>query len=91
MEYPDEPMGPDEAGGEPMEVPWTALSREALLGVVEAFVLREGTDYGDREVPHEAKVRQVLAGLESGEVRMLFDPETQSVTLLPRPPGASRR
>jgi hypothetical protein len=89
MDNHDEPMHPDDA--EPLEVPWTALSREALLGVVEAFVLREGTDYGDREVPHAEKVRQVLAGLERGEVRMLFDPASQSATLQPHPPGASRR
>lgn len=69
----------------PVEVPWTALSPAALHGVIEAFVLREGTDYGDREVSHEQKLRQVRAGLERGTARIMFDPQTATVTLLPVP------
>ncbi|HMA10909.1 MAG TPA: YheU family protein [Steroidobacteraceae bacterium] len=83
---PDEAVSQttDEESPEPVEVPWRALSAEALRGVVEAFVLREGTDYGDHEFPHEEKVQQLLNGLERGEARILFDPVTESVTLLPR-------
>jgi uncharacterized protein len=70
--------------GDPVEVPWRALSPDALRGVVEAYVLREGTDYGVREFSHEEKVQQLLEGLERGEARILFDPVTESVTLLSR-------
>jgi uncharacterized protein YheU (UPF0270 family) len=73
---------PDTA--EPVEVPWRALSPEALRGVVEAYVLREGTDYGAREFSHEEKVQQLINGLDRGEARILFDPVTESVTLRPR-------
>ncbi|MEO6186744.1 MAG: YheU family protein [Steroidobacteraceae bacterium] len=73
----------DDVSPDPVEVPFTALSRDALLGLVESFVLREGTDYGDQEFSHEQKVSQVLSQLESGEARILYDPETESVTLLP--------
>jgi uncharacterized protein YheU (UPF0270 family) len=78
------PDYPAETPTEPVEVPYTALSPDALMGLVESFVLREGTDYGDREVSHAQKVAQVVAQLESGEARILYDPETESVTLLPR-------
>jgi uncharacterized protein len=81
-EFPGPIDAPEPA--EPVEVPWQALSAEALRGVAEAFVLREGTDYGAREFSHTEKVQQVLAGLERGEARILFDPVTQTVTLLPR-------
>jgi len=74
---PDDPV-------EPVEVPIAALSADALRGVVEAFVLREGTDYGAREFTHEEKVTQLLAALASGEARILYDPATESVTLLAR-------
>ncbi len=74
----------DETSAEPVEVPWKVLSPDALRGVVEAYVLREGTDYGAREVSHDEKVQQLLNGLERGEARILFDPVTESVTLLPR-------
>ena len=63
----------------PVEIPCDQLSADALRGVVESFVLREGTDYGDREVPFEAKVEQVLRQLRRGEAQILFDPSTESV------------
>jgi len=84
MDQPEEPTDNSEAPTGPVEVPHRLISPDTLRGVVEAFVLREGTDYGAREFTHEEKVQQVLDALDSGEVRILFDPETESVTLLPR-------
>jgi len=49
--------------------------------VIEAFVLREGTDYGEREYSLEQKVAQVRAQLERGQARILFDPESNTVTI----------
>ena len=34
-----------------MIIPHQTLSPEALQGVIEAFVTREGTDYGTQDVP----------------------------------------
>lgn len=75
----DESTGP----AEPVVVPHAELSPDALRGVIEAFVLREGTDYGEREVTHEHKVAQVLRQLERGEVRILYDPTDATVTIVP--------
>jgi uncharacterized protein YheU (UPF0270 family) len=44
-------------------------------------VLREGTDYGEREFSLEQKVAQVRAQLERGRARIVFDPESNSVTI----------
>ena len=66
----------------PVEVPHTDLSPEALRGVIEAFVLREGTDYGERDVPFDTKVAQVLRQLERGEARIMYDPATQGVAIV---------
>lgn len=63
-------------------VPHTELSAEALRGVVESFVLREGTDYGEHDVPHEQKVAQVMRQLERGEAQILFDPVTGTVDIV---------
>src|SRR5258706_12605493 len=68
----------------PVEIPFDALSPAALAGVIDAFVLREGTDYGARETDLAAKTAQVRAQLESGEASIVFDPGSQSVTLLTR-------
>lgn len=67
----------------PVDVPFASLSDEALLAVIESFVLREGTDYGVREVGLEQKVADVRRQLERGEARIVYDPETESVTLVP--------
>jgi uncharacterized protein YheU (UPF0270 family) len=66
----------------PVEVPYEELSPEALRGVIEAFVLREGTDYGERDVPYETKIAQVRRQLERGEAKILFDPVTTSVDIV---------
>lgn len=58
--------------------------------MIESFVLREGTDYGEREHSLEQKVAQVRAQLERGQARILFDPETNTVTIeVVRPVGAA--
>jgi uncharacterized protein YheU (UPF0270 family) len=75
----------------PVAVPHTELSADALQGVIEAFVLREGTDYGERDVPHATKVAQVLRQLERGEARILFDPVTESVDIALVKPGERRQ
>ena len=78
-----DPWWEDERDQElPVVVPHTELSPEALRGVVESFVLREGTDYGERDVPFETKVAQVIRQLARGEARIMFDPVTQSVQIV---------
>jgi len=79
-----------DAGVEPVPVPWQALSEEALTGVIESFVLREGTDYGEREVSWEAKCTQVRRQLERGEAAVMFDPQTDSVSIVEAKPGVRR-
>ena len=49
--------------------------------MIESFVLREGTDYGEREYSLEQKVAQVHAQLEHGQARILFDPESNTITI----------
>ncbi len=71
---------------EPVVVPYTELSPEALRGVIEAFVLREGTEYGERDVSLEDKVSQVTRQLRRGEARIVFDPQTESIDIVV-PPG----
>jgi uncharacterized protein len=75
---------PSEESPEPVEVPYGELSAELLNAVVESFVLREGTDYGEREVPFADKVARVVSQLKRGEARIVFDPESASVTIAVR-------
>jgi uncharacterized protein YheU (UPF0270 family) len=67
---------------EPIFVPYTELSEDALRGVLESFVLREGTEYGERDVSLDHKVAQVTRQLQRGEAQIVFDPETETIDVL---------
>jgi uncharacterized protein YheU (UPF0270 family) len=71
----------------PVAIPHTELSEDALRGVIESFVLREGTDYGARDVSHDVKIADVMRQLERGEAQIMFDPLDSSVTIVASPPG----
>src|SRR5687767_16035895 len=58
------------------------LEPETLRAVIESFVLREGTDYGEHETSLETKVAQVLIQLRRGEAHITFDPATESVNVV---------
>ena len=66
-----------------VEVPFSELSDEALRGVVESFVNREGTDYGAVERILDDKVADVMRQLEAGNARVVFDPKTESIQIIP--------
>jgi uncharacterized protein len=72
----------DPASSPPVVVPHTALEADLLRAVIESFVLREGTDYGERELSLDDKVSRVLRLLEGGDARIVFDPETQTVAIV---------
>ena len=74
---------------EPVFVPHTELSADALRGVVESFVLREGTDYGEREFSLEQKLAHVYRQLERGEAQIRFDPNTETIDIVPIQPRGS--
>jgi uncharacterized protein len=70
----------------PIIVPHTDLSADALTGVIQSFVLREGTDYGERTVPFETKVMQVRRQIERREAEIVYDQNTESIDIVVRKP-----
>ncbi|MCX5821344.1 MAG: YheU family protein [Deltaproteobacteria bacterium] len=62
-------------------IPVNRLSPEALQGVIEEFVSRDGTDYGEIEVSRETKFRQVKYKLETGLAILIFDDETETTNI----------
>ena len=65
-----------------LKIPYDQLSPEALHGVIEEFVTRDGTDYGEFEIPLETKISQVLAQLKSGKAVIAFDQATETCNIL---------
>lgn len=68
-----------------VEVPYTALAPPTLRAVVEEFVTRDTTDYGERARTLEEKVADVMRQLERGEARVVFDPQTGTVNIVQAP------
>jgi uncharacterized protein YheU (UPF0270 family) len=69
---------------EPVQIPASRLSPEALDGLIEEFVTRDGTDFGEREHTVEQKKSAVARQLERGEVVILFDPESETCNITPK-------
>jgi len=65
-----------------LKIPYNQLNPETLHGVIEEFVTRDGTDYGEIEVPLETKISQVSGQLKSGKVVIVFDQTTETCNIL---------
>ncbi|MGO9990626.1 MAG: YheU family protein [Steroidobacteraceae bacterium] len=65
----------------PVVVPYSELDADLLRSVIESFVLREGTDYGEREISLADKVERVIRQLERGDAQIIFDPQTETVDI----------
>ncbi len=63
-------------------VPYQQLSTDALQGVIEEFINREGTDYGYIEASLSEKCEQVLTQIRKGLVVIVFDHDSQSVSVM---------
>lgn len=66
-----------------MVIPHQELSQEALTNLIDEFVTREGTDYGEQEAPLATKVAQVRRQLERGTAVIVFSEEDGSCSILP--------
>jgi uncharacterized protein YheU (UPF0270 family) len=66
-----------------MEIPFRSLPEDTLTAVIEDYITREGTEYGERDYSLEEKVEQVKKQLEQGKILITFDPETETCTLTP--------
>ena len=69
-----------------VEIPLDRLKDDLITAIVDDFVLREGTDYGHAEISLESKRRQVRAQLRDGSAALMFDPQTETCTIVLRAP-----
>lgn len=65
-----------------MLIPYQSIDNETLYNLVESFILREGTDYGEIEVSLKEKSEKVLLQIKSGEVLILYSELSESITLI---------
>ncbi|WP_102798588.1 YheU family protein [Bowmanella denitrificans] len=67
-----------------MIIPIEQLEAATLHNIIEAFVLREGTDYGEQEASLEDKIQQVHQQLKRGDVLLVYSELHESVNILPK-------
>lgn len=67
-----------------MIIPWQDIPPQTLESLIEAFVLREGTDYGENELSLEQKVNDVKRQLQYGEAVVIWSELHETVNIMPR-------
>ena len=67
-----------------IEIPLNELSADALQGVLEEYVSRDGTDYGELELSLQQKTQRLLQQWQRKEVVLVFDNDTESTSFLNR-------
>ena len=65
-----------------IEIPPDQLSDQLLQAVIEEFITREGTDYGMQEYSLGQKVLQIKRQLDNGRAIIVYDPISESCTLM---------
>ena len=67
---------------EGVEVPYQDINPETLRNMIEEFVSRDGSDWGDTGGSMEDKIKQVLRQFESGKIKVVFDLTSQSANIV---------
>jgi len=65
-----------------MLIPHRELSPEALQAIIEEFITREGTDYGEVEMPLAKKVAHAKRQLDEGRCFILYDTDLGTVSII---------
>ncbi len=65
----------------PLVIPHQELNPDTLRAMVEDFVTRDGTDYGELETPMAQRIDLVLRQLRAGKAFILYDAEAASFTI----------
>lgn len=69
-----------------VEVPHEEIPEEMLKRLIEEFVTREGTDYGEVEFSLEEKVARVIELLDRGHAKIMFEARTNSLNIVDNSP-----
>ena len=68
----------------PLIIPHRSLEPETLRAMLEDFVTRDGSDYGEHEVGIGSRVQQVMRALESGKALILYDTDSETFSIAPK-------
>jgi uncharacterized protein YheU (UPF0270 family) len=67
-----------------INIPAAALSEDALLGIIDDYINREGTDYGHQPTDLTQKRLAVRRALDSGRALITYDAQSRTTTIVPK-------
>ncbi|GGB19785.1 MULTISPECIES: YheU family protein [Agarivorans] len=65
-----------------MIIPWQQLEPATLDALLESYVLREGTDYGEQELSLSDKLAQIKQQITNGTVLIVYSELHETVNLI---------
>ena len=65
-----------------VEIPKDRLAPETLRRLLEEYVSREGTDYGEHTYDLEQKISNVMKQIDRGEALIVFDHESETCNIV---------
>jgi len=67
-----------------MLIPYQQLDEMTLNNLIEQYILREGTDYGEIECSLQQKTQQILGQIKNKQIFIMYSELNESVTLISR-------
>ncbi|HDL1290429.1 TPA: YheU family protein [Mannheimia haemolytica] len=64
-----------------MIIPWQELEESTLHNILDSFILREGTDYGERELSLAEKRERLLTQLKADKVVIVWSELHESLDI----------
>lgn len=65
-----------------MLIPYQQLDEITLNNLIEQYILREGTDYGEIELSLQEKAQQILLQIKNKDIHIIYSELEESVTLI---------
>jgi uncharacterized protein len=65
-----------------VEVPHKELDPNTLRKLIEEFIMREGTDYGEVEMDLDQKISMVINQVKNGDAALMWDTNLQSSNIV---------
>ncbi|WP_448569417.1 YheU family protein [Thalassotalea ganghwensis] len=67
-----------------MIIPYQSLASTTLENIIESYILREGTDYGELECSLDDKKAQLRHQIKQGEIVIVYSELHETINLLPK-------
>ncbi|AWW33943.1 YheU family protein [Mannheimia varigena] len=64
-----------------MIIPWQDLEESTLHNILDSFILREGTDYGETELSLEEKRERLLSQIKADKVVIVWSELHESLDI----------